>query len=203
MPSFDYSAFLTQAAADARYQAVGSLGSTTPTTVDAGDVGTAGVATSASRSDHEHPVSVTTAQLVPAATIAAWTSWTPTFSNFTLGNGTVTAKYVQLGKTTQWYLKVVLGSTSVVSGQITFTLPAATSSTYSSASADFMASGWILDSGTANFACMVGWNTSTTVTLAVWNAAGTYVTYNGVTNLIPMTWTTSDAFALAGTYEAA
>lgn len=54
MPSFDYSAFLTQAAADARYQALGSLGSSTPSAIDPDDAGSAGVSTSASRADHQH-----------------------------------------------------------------------------------------------------------------------------------------------------
>ncbi len=67
MPSFDYSQFLTQAAADARYQALGSLGSSTPSTIDPDDAGSAGVSTSAARQGHEHPI--TTA--VPVAIGAA------------------------------------------------------------------------------------------------------------------------------------
>jgi hypothetical protein len=46
--------YLDQAAADARYQALGSLSAATPSQIDAGDTASAGVATSASRSDHQH-----------------------------------------------------------------------------------------------------------------------------------------------------
>ncbi len=60
MPSFDYSQFLTQAAADARYQAIGSLGSATPGTETPDHLGTAGISTSASRQDHVHPITCAT-----------------------------------------------------------------------------------------------------------------------------------------------
>ena len=40
MPSFDYSQFLTQAAADARYQALAAIGAT-PNTIEPDDAATA------------------------------------------------------------------------------------------------------------------------------------------------------------------
>ena len=68
MPNFDYSAFLTQAAADARYQALGSLGSSTPSSIDIGDTGSAGVSTSAARQDHQHALNLSGVHLCTAAT---------------------------------------------------------------------------------------------------------------------------------------
>src|SRR5262245_14617589 len=59
------------------------------------------------------------------ATVGAWTTWTPTLANLTLGNGTVTAKYRRLGKTVDYRFKFVLGSTSAVGTSPRFTLPAA------------------------------------------------------------------------------
>jgi len=53
----------------------------------------------------------------------AWQSWAPNWTNFTVGNGTVVAKYIQIGKTVHFKIKVTLGSTSSVSGAITFSLP--------------------------------------------------------------------------------
>lgn len=52
-PAAAQSAFLTQAAADARYQALGSLGSGTPV-IDSQTAGTAGASTAASRDSHQH-----------------------------------------------------------------------------------------------------------------------------------------------------
>lgn len=68
MPSFDYAAFLTQAAADARYQALGSLGSSTPSSIDLGDTGSAGVSTSASRQDHQHALNLGGVHVCTSAT---------------------------------------------------------------------------------------------------------------------------------------
>jgi hypothetical protein len=56
--------------------------------------------------------------------LGAWSSWTPTVVNMTVGNGTVTAKYTQIGKIVHWRVKVVTGSTtSYTATNATFTLP--------------------------------------------------------------------------------
>lgn len=193
--------YLTQASADARYQAVGSLGSATPAQVDAGDTGTAGVSSSAARQDHEHPVGITSAQLVPAAWLAAWTSWSPTWTNLTVGNGTLTARYVQMGKTIHFYLKLVLGSTSSIGGSVDFTLPAAPS--VGTANVDHPFNVTILDSGTAQFGGATVFSSGSTVTLKVESVGGTYNTLTNFSSTVPMTWTTGDAFVVTGTYEAA
>lgn len=56
LPAASAGTFLTQASADARYQALGSLGSGVPATIVSDGAGTAGVSTSASRADHNHPI---------------------------------------------------------------------------------------------------------------------------------------------------
>lgn len=58
------------------------------------------------------------------AGLGAWSSWTPTFAGFTLGNGTATAKYSQVGKIVNWTLTLTCGSTSASTATTaTFTLP--------------------------------------------------------------------------------
>lgn len=68
---------------------------------------------------------VTTA--VAAGTVpGAWTSWTPTITGYTsLGNGTVDAKYIQLGKTVHYRIKIRIGTTTTMGGAAawTFTSP--------------------------------------------------------------------------------
>lgn len=56
IPAAQASAYLTQAAADARYQALGGLSSSTPNVIEPDDPAAAGVSTSASRADHEHGI---------------------------------------------------------------------------------------------------------------------------------------------------
>jgi hypothetical protein len=82
--------YISQAAADARYQALGSLGSGSPALVNGDDpTGSAGVASSAARSDHDHGFAAT-----------AWTSYTPTLTQSGAVTKTVSyAKYMQIGKT--------------------------------------------------------------------------------------------------------
>src|SRR6185369_9654216 len=63
---------------------------------------------------------------------SAWGSWTPSWTNLSVGNGTVVAKYVQIGKTVFARLSLVLGSTSTVTGPVIFSLPV-TSVTYDGA----------------------------------------------------------------------
>ena len=43
----------------------------------------------------------------------AWQTWTPTYNNLTVGNGTVTCGYKQIGKTVTFRWIFQLGSTSL------------------------------------------------------------------------------------------
>lgn len=142
-------------------------------------------------------------QVVTSGLIAseAWTDWTPSFTNFTLGNGTVTAKYVKIGRKVTWYMKVILGTTSSMGTSPTFTLPVAMASYYNNAFLDIMGNGWIQDAGTAHYGSFVNWQTSTTVGLNVWRADTSFIQAGGITATSPMTWTTNDSFTYTGTYE--
>ncbi|WP_053203789.1 hypothetical protein [Jiangella muralis] len=50
-------------------------------------------------------------------------SWTPTFTNATVGNGAVNAYWARLGDLVAWQWKWVFGSTSTISGTFTSDLP--------------------------------------------------------------------------------
>ena len=45
---------------------------------------------------------------------SAWSAWTPTRTNLTVGNGTETAKYFSIGGRAHFMYKLLLGSTSSV-----------------------------------------------------------------------------------------
>ncbi len=53
----------------------------------------------------------------------AWASYTPTLSNWTLVNGTLTGKYLQAGKLVIGKLTYTVGSTDTKSGGPVFSLP--------------------------------------------------------------------------------
>jgi len=60
---------------------------------------------------------------VDVSSLGTWQDWTPTITNGTQGNGTITARYVQLGKLVIANFLFQLGSTSSITGDFNFSLP--------------------------------------------------------------------------------
>jgi len=132
-----------------------------------------------------------------------WLAWTPTWTNLTVGDGTVTARYSLTGKTVAFHITFVYGTTSAVSGAITWTLPV-TSISYAGANGTMpIGQARILDSGVNAFGGACFWLTTTTAKIQVQNAAATYINYNDTSSTAPMTWGTNDQFSVWGNYEAA
>lgn len=225
LPEFTNDNFLTQEAADARYQALGSLGSGTPVTIEPDDAGTAGVSTSASRADHEHPIAAATPVTVNVdgsgalaegvstsfaradhkhtAESNAWITWTPTLTNLTLGNGTVTARYTRVGRTIEFFFKFVCGSTSAVGTNPSFSPPVTTSDLYTTSNVDPIGLASLFDSGTAVYSGPCLWTNTTRFIIQYWNATGTPLLISSITATVPFTWTTGDVLVATGRYEAA
>jgi hypothetical protein len=125
-----------------------------------------------------------------------WITYTPTFANFTLGNGTVAAKYVVQGRSVTVTLQVTLGTTSSVSatGGIQFSLPIAYAST-----ARFIGSARMTVAGTTYLGSLIAG--SGNAILYVNNVSGTYETVTLTTNAIPGTWASTNSFIAQVTYE--
>lgn len=128
----------------------------------------------------------------------AWTTWTPTFVDLTLGNGTTTARYLKIGKIVFFDFKIVFGSTTSISGIPSFDLPSTSKSDV------FFFEGNILDVGVTNYggSGQVLANT----TRVYWKVTATNATYSSPINTsstIPMTWGTNDEYQLHGWYEEA
>lgn len=139
----------------------------------------------------------------------AWQSWTPTWTNLTVGNGTVNAKYVQTGKTVFYRLVLVMGSTTSVGvgGYVTFTLPAPYISPGSSGTASIMiGQAWFEDTGTANYQGQVHTGAIGSGSVAYISASTTGGVYRQAAYInatIPFTWGTGDSINCYGFYEAA
>jgi len=126
-----------------------------------------------------------------------WTNYTPTYSSFTVGNATVTAKYALHGKITFVYVKIVLGSTSVMGSYPLFGLPN-TPNGGGSIVVNLVDAGSTVFLGTANVVsgqASVGPQTilasATTAQQAVLNAT------------TPFTWGATDYVEFFATYEVA
>jgi hypothetical protein len=127
-----------------------------------------------------------------------WTTWTPTFTNLTVGNGTVNARYSQVGKTVTVYIGFRMGSTSSMGSFPRFTLPFTTKEN----NVNYQTMGEYLDSGTADWtgALLIE---STIAYLQVLAANVTYTYPTSINSTTPFTWTTNDGFQFLFSYEVA
>lgn len=137
---------------------------------------------------------------VPALPIGAYTTYTPTFTNFSLGNGAITlAKFSQIGKTVYVRLLVTLGSTSTVSGRIGFSLPV----TATNDNIDKAINNAGLLAGAVSAIGFVALGSTTRADLYAILASGTFTVATNISSTIPGTWAAASTFSSTFTYEAA
>ena len=148
---------------------------------------------SVSYADFKTSLAITVANLGDAA----WTSFTPAWTNLTKGSGTNEGLYKQIGKTVLFRVRFIMAADSSISGVVTLTLPV-TAATYSSAAT--IGTGYIYDADPGVIYQIVV--SSAGAVLAI-GSGGTYATLDGTSSSVPMTWTTSDIISLHGFYEAA
>lgn len=131
----------------------------------------------------------------------SWAAWTPSWTNLTVGNGTVTyAKYVQTGKTVSFRVKFIFGSTSAISGLVGVSLPVNLNADYSTASDTINTFGSISDVSTGDVTLpWATWGTSSRMDIYYANGNANRA---GTSSTAPMTWATGDVLMIAGEYEA-
>lgn len=132
----------------------------------------------------------------------AWVSYTPTLANVTIGNGTLTVKYNQIGKTITVKGTFILGSTSSVSGDVTTTLPFTAVAQVGTGN---IPPAGILQAfnGSAIYLGTVAQASTTTAILRANGISGSYVTIAPFSSTIPFTWGSSNQLSWQFTYEAA
>jgi len=134
--------------------------------------------------------------LVAAA--GAWTPYTPTLTNVTLGNGTLTGKYRQVGKTVDFSISLTFGTTTAFTGSIGFGLPV------TAVDVNWTAAGFLFDSSNSEARQGAIVNPSTTVALLYAAGMGPGATSSGPVDATnPFTWASPDLVRISGTYEAA
>lgn len=137
----------------------------------------------------------------PASGGFTFQTWSPSYTNLTIGNGTVTARYGTSGKFTYFEWTLTFGSTTSISGSPEITLPTTPKNTGYN-----MWQGNIgyLDAGTnIYFGHLTIAAATSKVILWVDRANGTYLEYAGIDATTPFTWTTNDRISLSGQYEEA
>lgn len=135
-----------------------------------------------------------------AGTSWTWQDWTPSYTNITVGDGTVVAKYAQIGKTVHFFWSIVVGSTSAVTNGHTISLPVTAASRYGTSNAYSPIGLAYTNDITGN--AHAGWvrANSTTVMQPTWGTAGSG---SQQTATFPINEATGDTYVVTGTYEAA
>ena len=130
----------------------------------------------------------------------AWTSYTPTLSNLTLGNGTLSAAYVKLGKLVVVRFRMVFGSTSSMGSFPGVTLPFTAAANLN----DFFIGGTAFeDAGTTTWLGRSRLSSTSGFDFVFDTVSGTKVSYSFLSSTAPMTWATNDVIRSTFMYEAA
>lgn len=134
----------------------------------------------------------------------SWGNWSPSYTNFTLGNGTLNyAKYNQSGKSVFFEISVTLGSSSSVSGQIIFTLPVTASSSPAINGTAVTSNVQFVDLGSAVHMGVFIINGSGNGALSYLNVVSSSLRYQTISSSAPFTWAAGDIWSVSGIYEAA
>lgn len=138
--------------------------------------------------------------------LTAFTSWSPAWVNWTIGNGTVIAKYLQIGKGVWCRLSVTWGSTtSITGGDPTFTLPVTAVSGFYIPFQPAPGTGGASIDGTGSGSAMLVVNirSTTTASMHTLNVAGTYPNVTSISNSVPISHTTGSVDTCEFFFEAA
>jgi hypothetical protein len=140
----------------------------------------------------------TAGQLLTAAQMNTYipqasTTFTPTFTNLTVGNGTLTAREANIGPMVINTIRLVWGSTTAITGSPTFTCSEAALSI-----APTVATVELEDASASTVYQGVAERSSTTALfLRAIATASTNATHAALSSTVPFTWTTNDQIRIA------
>lgn len=124
----------------------------------------------------------------------AFSTWAPSWTNLTVGNGTVVARWVQVGKTAFGYVAFTFGTTSAISGDVSFTLPFTANAAYLT---DHPAgTARLVDSGVQGYPAELYLTSTTKLRLSISSVGATYPTDTPLSSTVPFSWGTADFFTL-------
>lgn len=135
------------------------------------------------------------------STGGTWTSFTPTWTNLSVGNGTVTAKYLKVGGLVNFRIKLVWGSTTSISGRVSINYPVAPID--ASAAETPIINVQFEDYGNAPTIGAILNASANTTSFSIFavNTSGTYAGVSDLSSTAPFTWVTNDRIYVSGSYE--
>ena len=136
--------------------------------------------------------------------LGTYQAYTPTFTNLTVGNGTLAAQYCRVNNFVHAFGSLTFGSTTVMSAPAYFTLPVLT------VTAEMGASGMVLGTvtyitaaGSTTKGHLNGFGASSAAVFWVATTSGSYEGQTGPSATIPFTWATGDIIRWNIMYKAA
>jgi hypothetical protein len=126
----------------------------------------------------------------------AWITWTPTIGNITIGNGTATARYQQIGNVVNFSLKITFGTTTVILGSPNFTLPI-------NANSVAVFPSYLLDAGVAAYLANAYCPSGATVFMDLIDTTSSRALLASFSSVSPFTWGNADVISISGSYEVA
>jgi len=129
-----------------------------------------------------------------------WTSYTPTWTALTVGNGTQAFKYTVVNKLVHVFGRITFGSTTSVSSTPTMSLPIARADAQLSS----LGTGILGDAGTGSYSLLPLSNATTGVLIfREDHTVGSSTLEGAIGASSPFTWTTNDFIQVNLTYESA
>ena len=132
----------------------------------------------------------------------AWTAYTPTWTNLTVGNGTQDSRYIKAGRLVIVNLELTLGSTSSVGTIPEFSLPANLDASYQFTDFLGVVSYYDVSAGTVICGKIRPRSALTGARLFYDQVSGTLITVNFLSATTPFTWATGDVISTTVVYEA-
>jgi hypothetical protein len=132
----------------------------------------------------------------PATPSYTWTTWTPSYTNLTLGNGTEVAEYLVIGDLVHVRYLLTWGSTTSITGNVSISLPvtASTSIDDPDIGGGLMGNAMLFDTSAVKPILGTPFQISSTQFRITPNIeTGSYVNGGGVMQATtPFTWATTD-----------
>lgn len=133
----------------------------------------------------------------------ASTSFTPTWTNLTVGNATNVGYSMQIGKKLFFYIELTLGTTSSVSTNVFVNFPA-TTVTYDQNHQVGTCTLYDATAGNdAKYVSAVTWDTTSRMRIMCVAISATFGRMYQIDNITPFTWTTGDKIIIDGVVDAA
>ena len=129
-----------------------------------------------------------------------YVSYTPTFTNLTVGNATLNFTYTQIGKFVHVVGVMYFGSTTSISSTPYISLPV----TRYTNDLEVLGTGYLGDTGTGTYLMFpLAVDTTRVIMFGANHTVGSTIIEGATTSTVPFTWTTNDRINLNLSYRAA